>query len=122
MTGLRRPRPLRPGDVIAILTPATTVRPDFIDGAERVLTEMGYRVRVMPHAKGPVAGSFAAPLGERLDDFITAYRDPEVRAILCARGGYGCVHLLPDIDAAMLAPDPNWVKVFTYNTPYNPML
>lgn len=122
MTGLRRPRPLRPGDVIAILTPATTVRPDFIDGAERVLTEMGYRVRVMPHAKGPAAGSFAAPLGERLDDFITAYRDPEVRAILCARGGYGCVHLLPDIDAAMLAADPKWVIGFSDISAFHAMM
>lgn len=113
MKGLRRPRPLRPGDTIAILSPATTVRPNLIDSAKKVLAGMGYRVRVMPHAKGPEDGTFAASHEARLADFNDAYADPKVRAILCARGGYGCIHLIPHIDADMIAADPKWVIGFS---------
>ncbi len=110
---MMRPRPLRHGDTIAIISPATTVREEYIDGAARLLEGAGYRVRVMPHAKGPAYGTFAATAADRLADFTEAYLDPQVRAILCARGGYGCVHLIDSIPPQMLAADPKWVIGFS---------
>lgn len=110
---LTSPRPLREGDTIAILTPATTVRADYVDRAALFLRGKGFNVEVMPHAKGPADGSFAASHEARLDDFINAYSRPEVRAILCARGGYGAIHLLEGIDRRMIEADPKWIIGFS---------
>lgn len=107
------PPPLRSGDTIAIVSPATVVRPEYVDGAVAALQGCGFNVRVMPHALGPSDGSYAASAAARLADFTAAYSDPQVRAILCARGGYGCIHLIDRIDPAMLAADPKWVVGFS---------
>lgn len=85
---------LSPGDAIAIVAPASAVDPALIAGAAERLRAEGFTVRVMPHAAGAV-GSFSAGADERLSDLQAAIDDPAVKAILCARGGYGTVHLLP---------------------------
>jgi muramoyltetrapeptide carboxypeptidase len=91
------PRGLRPGDKIAIVAPASKINPDLIDAAAAQLTREGFRVEVMPHAKGTF-GSYSGTADERLADLHTALTDPEVACVLCARGGYGAVHLLPQLD------------------------
>lgn len=106
------PAPLRPGDTVAILSPASAVDTAFIDGAEARLAALGYKPRVMPHARGR-HGSYAAPAADRLADLLAALTDPEVRAIVCSRGGYGCVHLLPHIPPGLVAANPKWLVGFS---------
>lgn len=88
------PLPLKEGDLIAILAPASAVKADYSRAAARFLESQGYRVRLMPSAVGEPSGTYSAPLEQRLEEFRSAAMDPEVRAVLCARGGYGCTHLL----------------------------
>lgn len=107
------PRALSPGDTIAILSPATTVKPEYVEGARQALEAQGFRVRIMPHTSGPADGSYASSVTDRLDDFINAYSDPAVRAILCARGGYGCIHFIDKLSPDFLAADPKWVIGFS---------
>lgn len=108
-----RARPLSAGDTIAILAPATTVKEEYVAGARRELEKAGFRVRIMPHTLGPADGTFASSAEHRLADFLEAYKDPEVRAILCARGGYGCIHLIGEIPVELLRTDPKWVIGFS---------
>lgn len=103
------PSRLRQGDGIAIVSPASTVKEEYIDGAARLLSEAGYRPVVMPHAKGPASGSYAASEEGRTSDLLAALTDPGIKAILCARGGYGCVHLLPHIPPATVRANPKWL-------------
>lgn len=110
---MQKPELLKPGDKIAIVSPATIVNPDYIDGAAEFLASQGYRVEVMPHAKGPAFGSYAAADALRLVDLHDAIADKDVRAILCARGGYGCNHLLGKLDENMIAADPKWIIGFS---------
>ncbi len=107
------PQPLKPGDKVAILSPASIIKPEYVEGAAATLREAGYRPEVMPHALGR-SGSFSGTPEERLADFRRALADPEVRAIVCSRGGYGCVHLLESL-AAMpeIAADPRWLVGFS---------
>ena len=107
------PQCIRPGDRIAILSPASVVNPDYIDGAARLLAAEGFEPVVMPHAKGPASGSFAAGDADRVADMTAAWRDPSVRAILCARGGYGCNHLIDKLPVDMLLADPKWLIGFS---------
>lgn len=94
---MKMPAPLRRGDRVAIVSPASKIDPVLIDGAVGQLEREGLDVVVMPHAKG-VSGSFSGSRDERLDDMRVAMEDDSVRCILCSRGGYGCVHLLEELD------------------------
>lgn len=107
------PAPLRTGDRIAIVSPATIVKPDYIDRAAALLAAEGFEPLVMPHAKGPSCGSFAASDADRLADLTEAYRDSSIRAILCARGGYGCNHLIDKIPVRFINSDPKWLIGFS---------
>ncbi|MDE6119401.1 MAG: LD-carboxypeptidase [Muribaculaceae bacterium] len=101
------PAPLRPGDTVAILSPASAVDPLLIEGAANALARLGYRPRVMPHAAKKL-GSYSAAEAERLADLRAAMADPDVKALLCSRGGYGAVHLLGQI-----TPRPVWLIGFS---------
>ncbi len=106
------PQPLKRGDKVAILAPASIIKPEYVEGAVATLAEMGFRPEVMPHTLGS-RGSFSGTAAERLADFRQALADPEVRAIICARGGYGCVHLLDDLSRLPLGDEPRWLVGFS---------
>lgn len=110
---MKTPATLSPRDKIAIISPASVVDPGYIDGAARFFTSEGFEPVVMPHAKGPADGSFAASDADRLSDILTAIGDPEIKAIFCSRGGYGCNRLLPDIPAGLVADNPKWLIGFS---------
>ena len=88
------PAPLLPGDRIAIISPSSPVKSEYIDGAERWIRSKGWQPVRMPHADGPAHGSYAADDEARLQDLLNAWSNPDIKAILCARGGYGAVRLL----------------------------
>lgn len=104
---------LKEGAQIAIISPATEVKPEYIDGAVKFLHSQGYSPVVMPHAKGPSIGTYAATEQERINDWLTAIADTSIDAVLCARGGYGCVHLLEHTPLSMLRENPKWVIGFS---------
>ena len=98
---------------IAIISPASIVKPEYIDGAVEYLRSRGLDPVVGRHAKGPADGSFAAGVEQRVADLREALYDPEVGAILCARGGYGCIHLLPYFSIEEVASHPKWLIGFS---------
>jgi len=87
------PPTIRAGDAVALLSPASAIDGALIDGAAEALRAEGFEPRIMPHAKGR-SGSYAATADQRLGDLQAAIDDPQVKAIICGRGGYGAVHLL----------------------------
>jgi len=106
------PRPLVRGDKIAIVSPASIIDPVYVSGAVDVLRCLGWNPYVAPHALG-ASGSFSGSICERLADINSALADPEVRAILCSRGGYGAVHLLDKLDSKAFEKDPKWIIGFS---------
>lgn len=107
------PKNLKKGDRIAILSPASTVNAAYVDGAAEFFRQEGYEPVVMPHAKGPSAGSYAASDPDRIADLRDAYIDDSIRAVLCARGGYGCNHLIHRIPEDLIADNPKWLIGFS---------
>ncbi len=97
---LLRPAALRPGDCVAVVTPSGTVQAERLGEGIALLERRGFRV-VPPRQREPYR-CLAASDAERRADLIEAFADPEVRAVWCARGGYGLGRLLPDIDPAWL--------------------
>jgi muramoyltetrapeptide carboxypeptidase len=105
---LRRPPPLSPGAPIAVVAPASAPRSlsTYRDGLARL--DETYDVR-FAWAPGAERGYLAAPDPDRLDALHRAFADPEIRAIVCVRGGYGCLRLLPDIDWALARKTPTLI-------------
>lgn len=108
-----KPAPLREGDKIAIISPATIVKEEYITGAADMLRREGFRVEIMPSAYGPADGSYAANFESRLADLRSALLNPDVKCILCTRGGYGCNHLLPYISSEEIRENPKWLIGFS---------
>ena len=77
------PTALKPGDRIAIVSPASKIAPELIDHAVEMLGKEGYDPVVMPHAKGG-CGSFSASAEDRFADMKAALEDDSIRAIICS--------------------------------------
>ncbi len=111
------PDKLEKGDTVAIISPATFVKEEYVKGAAAFLEKRGYRVRLMPGALGPSSGSFASSHQQRIADLRNALTDPEIHAVLCARGGYGCVHIIPHISRDEILNNPKWLIGFSDVSP-----
>lgn len=107
------PKELEKGDKIAIISPASQVKAEYVTGAMETIRLYGYEPVMMPHVLGPADGSFAASKSARLADLVASLKNPEVKAILCARGGYGCCQLLSDVPKKLVARFPKWLIGFS---------
>jgi muramoyltetrapeptide carboxypeptidase len=103
-----KPRALRAGDVVGIAAPAGPVSEERLERGIAELQSLGLAVVV---GEGVLARSgFTAGSAEaRLAQLHALYADPDVRAIVCARGGAGTAHVLPGLDRELLSADPKLV-------------
>lgn len=94
--------------VVALLSTAGPPTPERLGEALALLHELGVEVRVMASctAVDDRATYLAGSDRLRADDFTRAWCDPEVSAIVCARGGYGTVRMLDLLDVDRLASHP----------------
>lgn len=98
MPSLRKPRALKKGDTIAIIAPAGPVDPDRLAEGEAMLEKMGFATKRRADLLERT-GYLAGDDERRADEFMEFVRDPEVHALLCARGGYGSQRILDRLDA-----------------------
>jgi len=107
------PASLQFGDKVAIISPATRVKDEYIDGAEEWLRHQGFVPVVGRYARGPRDGNYASARSNRLEDLMDAILNPEIKAILCARGGYGCCQLLPNFSYGIIRDNAKWLIGFS---------
>lgn len=105
-------QPLRKGDLIAIVAPAKAIEADLIQKACLFFESNGYRVKVGAHCTGQ-SNYFSGTDAERTADFQNAIDDDEVKAIVCARGGYGCVRIVDRLNWAGILRAPKWIVGFS---------
>lgn len=105
MRELRRPPRLRAGDTVAVVAPAGPVPAELLEAGVARLREWGLRVRPGKHVqeKHPRLEYLAGTDADRAADLRDAWCDPEVSAVFCARGGYGCMRMLDLVDWRALA-------------------
>jgi muramoyltetrapeptide carboxypeptidase len=93
-----KPKRLKPGDVIGIISPASSPDdPIKIENGVKYLEKLGYRTEVGKNV-GKYNGYLAGTDDERLDDLHTMFNNKNVNAIFCVRGGYGSARLLDKND------------------------
>ena len=84
----------------------------MVDGACATLEAWGFRPVVGSCCKGE-CGSFSGTVGQRLGDLRATLENPDVRAVLCSRGGYGVVQLIEHFRDSMWNSDPKWLIGFS---------
>ncbi len=107
--GLIKPKKLKPGDAIGIISPASS--PDDltkINSGVQYLEKLGYRVEVGKNV-GLQEGYLAGSDIERLNDLHDMFKNKHVKAIFSIRGGYGSGRLLDKIDYRLIRNNP---KIF----------
>ncbi|MEJ2166006.1 MAG: LD-carboxypeptidase [Desulfobacterales bacterium] len=105
---VRRPARLKPGARVGIVAPAGPFDEETFRRGTRILEKMGFEVFVpsqLLHARSYLAGS-----DQRRAQFVNQlFADKSIDAIVCARGGYGSLRILPLLDYRIMADNP---KVF----------
>ena len=105
---MQYPKPLKYGDTVMIIAPAGPPSIEHILQAKQKLEELGLFVIIgqsVQEKRGYLAGDDAI----RVHDLHKAFANPYVKAIFCARGGYGTGRLLPYINYALIRDNP---KIF----------
>ena len=105
-TPLFKPRALRSGATLAVLSPASTPKPELVERGMTHLQRLGYKTVLSPHAldSGPLY--YAGKLEDRLRDLHEAFANEEIDGIVCTRGGWGSAELLPHLDAKLIRSNP----------------
>lgn len=105
------PEMLKPGDTIGLAAPAFPVSREKRDAGVSLLEGMGYRVKMGDCLKNlyNFHEYLAGEAEQRAADLNNLFKDPEVKAIFCARGGYGSAHILPYLDYDAIRENP---KIF----------
>lgn len=106
------PYNIQKGDTIAILAPAKKIEAEFIDFAVKTIEKQGFKAVVSDHCLGD-NNYFSGTIEERKMDFQRALDNPNIHAILCARGGYGCVQILEELNWKSFSKHPKWIIGFS---------
>ena len=107
-SSLVRPPALQKGDTVGIVAPAGPVNRQQFEAGVLALQELGL-VPVFSQGIFERKLYFAGGVRRRVDELHEMFRLPEVKAIICARGGYGSNHLLPHLNLGLIAKNP---KIF----------
>ncbi len=113
------PRGVRKDGKVALIGPATRIKPEIVEGLVRLYAEQpdtmpGAELIVYPSVLDANAtGSYAASLAQRVADFTDAWSREDVDLVICARGGYGCVHMLDYLSTEFIAAHPKWLVGFS---------
>lgn len=115
------PPPLKAGDCIGIIAPARRVLQQEIHPAIKFLNGKGFMVKTSPHLYAS-HHQFAGTEEQRANDFTDMIEDKSVKAILCARGGYGSIRLLDHMNFRKLQQIPKWVVGYSDITVFHGLL
>jgi muramoyltetrapeptide carboxypeptidase len=103
-----KPPALRSGDTVGIIAPASSIHRDLLDAGCQALRQLGYR----PFYFDSILDRelyFAGSVERRVRELEEMFLRDEVKAILCARGGYGANYLLEKLDLEKVIAHP---KIF----------
>lgn len=103
---------LQKGDLIYITAPAKAIEAECVTFAKNFFEREGFRVFVSEHCLGE-HHYFSGTDGERAADFQKGIDNPEVKAIVCARGGYGCIRIVDTLEWAGMLRDPKFIVGFS---------
>jgi muramoyltetrapeptide carboxypeptidase len=112
---------LQKGDAVALVCPAGQMDADRTLRCQQALKTWGFRV-VEGRTIGRRSNYFSGTDAERLADVQQALDDPSVRAVICARGGYGSSRIIDQLDWKKFQKNPKWIVGFSDITVFHSFL
>ncbi len=106
---IKTPPYLQPGDIIGIVCPAGAMPVEKVSECIRVLNEEWGFLTKVGNTIGKQFNYFSATDEDRLNDFQQMLDDDEVKAVLCARGGYGMSRIIDRINFKKFKKNPKWI-------------
>ena len=113
------PPKLKAGDVVGIVAPARKISPGQLEAAINTLETWGLKTRLAKNIFSSKHSYLAGSDEERCLDFQSMIDDVEVKAILCARGGYGSTRILDNLNFSPLVSNPKWIIGFSDVTAFH---
>jgi len=107
------PPPLRAGDKIGIIATGKKVFASDLETAIATITSWGLQVELGPHLFDNEHKYLAALDKHRHADLQAMISNPDIKAIICARGGYGTTRIMDQIDYRPLQVMPKWIAGFS---------
>ncbi len=108
----RKPAYLKKDDIIGITAPAGWISQEEIQPAVQVMESWGFKIQI-GNTIGKKDFTFGGTDDERLNDFQQMLDDPKIKAIMCARGGYGSVRIVDSINWTKFRARPKWIIGFS---------
>lgn len=104
------PNFLQSGDKVAIVAPSSSPDAQYITDATTALEEWGLVVDSTSYMVGVsyTGSGEAASHADTVANLTGAFEDPTVKAIICARGGYGGIHILDLLPEDVIRNNPKW--------------
>ena len=106
------PPDLKKGDTIAIVAPARSISREEIEPAMEMFNEWGFKVVTGKNLFNK-HHQFSGTDRERAEDLQQMLDDDNIRAILCARGGYGTIRTLEHLNFEKFVRYPKWIIGFS---------
>ncbi|MBD3906010.1 LD-carboxypeptidase [Chryseobacterium sp. Ch-15] len=112
------PKSLKKGDKIAIISPAGSVEPTQLEKGIEMIKSKGFEPVLGEnlYTKFSNGYNYAGTEQQRLKDISWALNDSEISAVWASRGGYGCQHLVEDLDLKEFKKKPKWYIGYSDNT------
>lgn len=104
---------LQKNETIGIVAPGRKLDPNTVEAAIQMIESWGFQVRTGKNIFSSHHSYMSGTDAERLEDLQGMLDDPSVRAILCARGGYGTTRILDQLDFSSFLKNPKWICGFS---------
>ena len=108
-----KPDYLKAGDKVALISPSYFTPMENVEKTADVLRGWGLDPVIGPNVGKVVDGRYAGTVAERISDIRWALSDPDIKAIICNRGGYGTIQLIDQLTQAELKASPKWLVGFS---------
>ncbi len=103
---MEKPRVLRSGDMVGLVAPSSPFERDSVKAGIEVLKSLGFQIQHFPDLFTRGEGFLAGGDSRRAEELKLMFQDPEVKAILVVRGGYGAQRVLERLDEETLKNNP----------------
>lgn len=100
---------LKQGDTIAIISPSYITSEENIEKGMDVIRSWGFVPIKAPNLNKEYLARYAGTIAQRASDIEWAYNNPQVKAIMCTRGGYGTIQLLDVLPQGIFRMHPKWL-------------
>jgi muramoyltetrapeptide carboxypeptidase len=107
------PKLLKAGDTVAIVAPGRKIEAEHVEFARHLLQSWGLHVTVAKNFFNESHTYLAGSDEERAEDLQLVLNDPNVKGIICARGGYGTTRIVDQLDFASFLSNPKWIVGFS---------